>query len=239
MSNLVKQYKIQNTRFVANCKIDGETITRCSDFALEMTCGSGYTNPKASGGTFKRSREVILKNQFTGKLAECAFYNFIKDSNSNICITEPNFFIGGHGISDQYDFLITTSKQLVLNVSIKSGASYSNFLLLEADRYDKDLRFVDIDASQSPKLVNLFIFCRVKIPKVPNLRKALTTKSIMNENILCEIAGFLPRKVALKKMKEPGRLLPKGNSNIDPRGLKVSNWFYHTSELMCDWSLME
>lgn len=223
-------YRITCTKEFRPNQIDIECIKEVFDFSFEMAFGKGFHRKHRSGGEYLRNNIELFTNVFQGKLAEMVLYDIL--SKSGLQLAKPDFTIYGKGKWDETDLRCNNK-----NINIKSGAFFSNLLLLEAKDWTKNGEYIPNQKGREKYQYDFFVFVRI----YPNFKTKLpyNTNEIVKENFKktvlslewsYDIAGVCTHKT-LKYIIEKEYILPKGALLNGKIKMDASNYYIQSGSL--------
>lgn len=142
------------------------TIWNCLYFAAKMAY-EGNTRESFAGSNFQRNPGEILKDQFRGKLAECAVYQILV--RSDLPVRQPDLNVYSLGWWDSGDLQIVNHRGETINISVKSTKHYGQLLLLETDSWDKQGRYKygnGLSGQSGPYCPDYFALVLIEIPDI-------------------------------------------------------------------------
>ena len=145
------------------------------EFAFEMSFGSGHHRQTRTGGSLERPQGQIFANTFQGKLSEIAVYRELE--TNDIDCEEVDFDVHGEGIWDEADLEVDD-----IRINIKSTKEIGQLLLLEAEDWDNEGRYLPNRETDEGGIYDYFILVRIQ----PSVKEILDNLNILNED---EIGG--------------------------------------------------
>lgn len=226
-----ESYYIEKKKpFIKIGEFKGSTIDKVFDFAYRMSfSGEGEHRDHRTGGTHNRRNGEIFANTFQGKLAECAFYNFL--TASNIEATEPDFGIYKLGIWDAEDLNVCGK-----SISIKSTKSFGNLLLLEEKDWNENAVYLpNQKAYDFTFLIRMNPFCEELMRKNRLLYSDTVDKNclhqlIQNEKWQYDIPGFVSRSDLIEIITNKN-IIPRGSTLNGSTTMDASNYYIQSGEL--------
>jgi hypothetical protein len=172
-----KKFIINSKRSFEPKSIEFDLLEQAFNFSIEMVFGSGANKETRSGGNHKRKKVELFVNTFQGKIAEFIFRKLLINNDfKNVSDVDVNVY--GRGKWDDTDLVCNG-----FNFSIKSGAFFSNLLLLETDDWNKNAEYIHNTTIGGTNKFDYFVFVRIK----PDLKgKLLRKKMLYNDKINLE-----------------------------------------------------
>jgi len=193
----------------------------------------GCHRPHRTGGKHNRGDIDILADAFQGKIAEFAFFKFLK--LNDIPCPPPVVDVWGRGKWDKFDFM---ANEYWINV--KSVKYFSQNLLLEVGDWDDDCRYIPNISSGHSKY-DFFVLLRMK-PSAKDLFKendvfgpdgvdeAKVISVIKREKWRFDIPGYITcdqfRQVILARHILPQNAMLNGTTKID-----ADNYYVQAGDL--------
>ena len=211
-----------------------EIVASCLDFALDMTTrGVGGHRPHRTGGQRDRGEVEILANAFQGKIAEFAFFEFLK--GNGIACQPPILEVWGRGKWDSCDVVANGH-----GINVKSVKDYSQNLLLEVGDWDEAGRYVP-NSPDGHLVQDFFVLLRMK----PNVMGLLSENGLMDldsvdearlapvikgETWRFDIPGYINRN-QLKAVIASGHILPQNAMLNGKTRMDASNYYVQAGDL--------
>jgi hypothetical protein len=231
-------YKFTNIkRFSPINSFSNEIIEKVFEFAWGMSFGGqGHHRNYRSGGVTRRRKGQIFADTFQGKLAEFAIFDLLQ--NNDLPVNEPDLEMYEEGIWDSSDFKIKDR-----NVAVKSTKSFGNLLLLEANDWDNEGRYIP-NIGQGNEIYHFFILVRLnpfatdllRINRMllsNNVDKVRLKNIILNNNYEYDIPGFITRKV-LKELIHEKFFIPQGaylSQRYEANKMDANNYYIQTGDM--------
>lgn len=226
-------YHITSKKNFLDWAILPEYIAASFEFAFNMSFGNaGHHRNHRTGGNAKRKNGEIFINAFQGKLAEFAFYQWLKNTGINTEL--PDTRLMGEGIWDDSDFTVNGKK-----ISIKSAAFFSNLMLLETEDWNKSGDYIPNIGTQNASY-DYFLLIRIKpdgkkLMKesrfcTEEVEKNRLKQTVIKENWSADFAGFATKAdiqyVIANKHIIPQKALLNGKIPMD-----ASNYYLQSGDL--------
>lgn len=196
-------------------------VEKALSFAYKMTFEKvGEQRDHRSGGIEHRDLSQQFQNTFQGKLAEFGVYDYVK--NHHFAINEPDLGVYESGVWDDVDLTVKDHR-----ISVKSGAFFSQLLLLEANDWDENGFYIP-NVQDESDCYDFFVFCRIK----PDIKTVFSQKNFENDYSLpkikeviaqnkweMDIPGYITRDNLMYLIKEkyiiPQRAILNGRKEMD------------------------
>jgi len=231
MPQIGKNHCIEKKKpFTKMGEFKDSTIERVFDFAYRMSfSGEGEHRDHRTGGTHNRRNGEIFANTFQGKLAECAFYNFL--TAAHIEATKPDFEVYRLGTWDDEDVNVKGK-----SVSIKSTKAFGNLLLLESQDYNASAVYLpNQKAYDFTFLIRMNPFCEELMRKnrllySGNVDENRLHQLIQNEIWQYDIPGFISRSDLIEVIINKN-IIPRGSILNGSTTMDASNYYVQSGEL--------
>lgn len=228
-------YNITSKKAFVGQAIAPEYLGASFDFAFNMSFGNaGHHRDHRTGGHLKRKNGEIFINAFQGKVAEFAFYDWLK--NKGIITEMPDLSLTGEGVWDDSDFTVNGKK-----ISIKSAAYFSNLMLLETQDWDNNANYIpNIDTKNAN--YDYFVLIRIKIDG----KQLMKDKKIYHEDAIdykslkgiiatepwsADFTGFAT-KSDLQFIIENKHIIPQGGLLNGKMQMDASNYYLQSGDLI-------
>jgi len=227
-------YQTNFTRGFVDKPIAREHLESSFNFAFSMSFGNdGHQRNHRTGGNAKRKNGEIFINAFQGKVAEFAFYDWLK--SYGIAVELPDVSVMGKGFWDDSDFTVNGNK-----ISIKSAAYFSNLMLLETKDWDSDANYIP-NIGTGNASYDYFVLIRIKpdgkqLMKCNKLLNVDEVERVRLKNILrpadwfADLTGFATKSdlqfVIANKHIIPQKALLNGKIPMD-----TSNYYLQSGDL--------
>ncbi len=223
-------FRINQKKAFSPIKIEQQLLEIAFEFAYNMCFGEGHHRANRSGGDLERDSLSLFCNTFQGKLAELALHNQLKQKG--IRLEKPDLEVHGKGIWDDSD-LVANGKKL----NVKSGAFFSNLLLLETKDWNEKGEYIPNSKSVATNIYDYFVFVRIK-PNAKDISKYLVgdcSKPILFREIQqrkweFDIAGFCTLKT-IKHIISRQYILPKGSLLNGKMKIDAANYYIQCGNL--------
>lgn len=211
-----------------------EHIGASFEFAFNMSFGNaGHHRNHRTGGNLKRKNGEIFINAYQGKLAEFAFYNWLKSKNMEVDL--PDLRVFGEGIWDDSDFKIGGKC-----ISIKSAAFFSNLMLLETEDWDQQGNYIP-NSGTAHANYDYFVLIRIKpdgkkvmkenrLYYAEEVEKDLLTQIIIKEKWFADLAGFAT-KADIQHVIRNQHIIPKQALLNGKIPMDASNYYLQSGDL--------
>ncbi len=226
-------YSISNPKTFSKNKVQTDLLEKVFDFAYQMVFGIGFHRKNRSGGNLIRKNGALFCNTFQGKLSEVILNTIFIDFGLET--SKPDFEIYGPGVWDNFDLMVNSSK-----ISVKSGAYFSNLLLLESSDWDKNGRYIP-DIKSNNQFVDYFVMVRI-LPDIKTIfkeKKLFYLDQIEKENlkkIVFSLDWFfdIPGCCTLKTIKyciENNYIIPQNSFLNSTTKMDACNYYVQTGSL--------
>lgn len=227
-------YNITSRKEFVAQPIDNEYIQLSFEFAFNMSFGkAGHHRSHRTGGSIKRRSGEIFINAFQGKLAEFAFYEWLKNKKINTEL--PDTRLMGEGAWDDSDFTVNGKI-----ISIKSAAHFSNLMLLETQDWDSKGNYIpNMEAGNAS--YDYFVLVRIKpdgkklikdngLYNVDVVDKDFLLKIINKEIWLADLTGFATKEDLISVI-ENKNIIPQGELLNGKMPMDASNYYIQSGDL--------
>ena len=194
-------------KFKPISKISAEGIQNAKSFAKKMTFHKqGEHREYRTGGSIYRSQNEIYRDTFQGKLAEIAFFEFLK--SINIKSNSPDFRTYKKGKWDTFDFIVGEKK-----LNVKSTKHFGNLLLLETGDWNDQAEYIP-NIKTKNYIYDFFILIRVH-----------------STNMTFDIPGFIKRS-ELQEIIQNKQIVKKGSLLNKKMPLDAENYYVQSGDLV-------
>ena len=200
-----------------------QNIQEVFEFAYGMSFGnSGHHRAHRTGGQYGRRNGELFINAFQGKLAEFGLWKVL--SINGISSPKPDLDKWGKGKWDDADLKINN-----YHVSVKSTTSKGNLLLLEADDWDSEGRYIP-NLGSNFEYVDFHLFCRID----PDGKSLFKVKKWMYLDEINKNELFNLIKNVSWSMDLPGYI-----TNEDLKYLIANNFILPQNSTLHTWTKMD
>ena len=237
-------YYVSHKKPFAGMFISREAIQTVTDFAYEMSFGTGHHRNCRTGGQHDRKGGEKFCNTFQGKLAEVVLYDYFK--SEGLDIKKPDFGIYKEGVWDDSDLEIQGKK-----INVKSAAFQSNLLLLETKDWNSQGQYIPNMLLNNGATVQYDYFVLVRIePDIKKLFKArqllfsneIERKTIddilFTNNWYFDIAGYCANADLITAIAN-GYILPQNAMLNQYTKMDASNYYIQSGDLGCIKKLVQ
>lgn len=211
--------------------VEKEIIIKSHNFSFDMVYGEGEHRENRSGGTQIRNKMLIYANTLTGKISEILLYNYLIENE--LKPADLDFSINKKGTWDSIDIKVGDN-----NLSVKSSAFFSQFLMLEKNDYDENANYIHTSKENTP---DFYILVRIK-PDTKKEAKLFANNFEQDKDNLkfkdlisslkfeYEISGYVSKEMLCSKIKK-GDFKRKGDLINGTFPLDADNYVFEVSEL--------
>nr|WP_294897006.1 hypothetical protein [uncultured Pedobacter sp.] len=227
-------YNIISAKAFSGQAILPEDVQTSFEFAFDMSFGkAGHHRNHRTGGDLKRKNGEIFINAFQGKLAEFAFYNWLK--NNGIATASPDVRLMGEGMWDDSDFTVNGKK-----ISIKSAAHFSNLMLLETQDWDIHGNYIPNIETRNASY-DYFVLVRIKpdgkhlmkenrLCYATEVEKEFLKQVIFKEKWLADLVGFAT-KSDLQFIIANQHIIPKCGLLNGKTSMDANNYYLQSGDM--------